>query len=85
MRFRKAAAVHADRIDENIVIINNVTLKCFLLNDMAAIIWDALDEFPERDDLVSLLAEAEVVEPARTLDGLTDQLLELGLLEAMIE
>ena len=83
MMYRKAPVAQTELIDGNAVVMNSATMKCFLLNDMAAVLWDALDNFPRRADLLTLLREARVENPELALDSLTDQLLELGLVERL--
>lgn len=81
MRLQKSSLAQTDKIKENLVVMNLITMNCFLLNEAAAVLWEALDYFEKREDLVSLLVSAEVPEPATTFDNLAAQLLEAGLIE----
>lgn len=82
MNYTKTAVAQADMVDGNLVVMNGATMSCFLLNDLAGVVWDAIDHFSGHDDLLALLREAGVPEPDAALDGLMAQLLELGLVEA---
>jgi hypothetical protein len=82
MRYRKSDVAQADTIDDNAVVINGASLQCFLLNDMAAILWDAVDHYQERDALLALLDEAGIDAPAQVLDRWTTDMVAAGLVEA---
>jgi hypothetical protein len=81
MKFQKAPVALTELIDGNAVVMNSATMQCFLLNDLAAVLWDALDHFPRREDLLALLRDAQVENADAVLDGLTVRLLELGLIQ----
>ncbi len=82
MTYRKTAVAQAEMVDGNLVVMNTATMKCFLMNDLAAVLWDAMDHYPEHDDLVSLLRQADNAAPEAALDALTTQLLDFGLIDA---
>ena len=81
MIYRKTTMAQAELVDGNAVVMNIATMQCFVLNDMASALWDAMDQFPQAADLLELLREAEVENPEAALDQLVTQLLERGLIE----
>ena len=83
MRIQKSNLAQADKIQENLVVMNLATMNCFLLNEAAAVLWEALDYFEKREDLINLLVSADVPEPAKNFDNLAAQLLEAGLIEQL--
>ena len=86
MRYRKEAAVDVDQIGDDLILMHLVSRRMIILNPTGTILWDALDTFPTRDELVGLLREALPDQPAAELEaGLTavlDGLTEAGLLHA---
>jgi len=83
MRFRKSPSVQADQIQKNAVVMNLVTTNCYLLNETAAILWDALDHFDTREELVGLLESAEIPGSVTTFDELAETLVQAGLIERL--
>jgi hypothetical protein len=80
-RFRKSPSVQADRIKNNAVVMNLVTANCVLLNETAAILWEALDHFDTREELLGMLESAEIPDAVKTFDELAEKLVEAGLIE----
>lgn len=81
MKIRKSPAAQAEIVDDSLVVMNTATLKCFLMNDIAAVLWDAMDQYPDRDSLVAILREAANADPEMAVDTMFDHLLECGLIE----
>lgn len=81
MKFRKTPAAQAEIVDDSLVVMNTATMKCFLMNDIAAVLWDAMDHYPDRDSLVAILREAANADPEMAVDTMFDHLLECGLIE----
>lgn len=55
----KSPHVEIEAMGENLMLLNTSTLELYLLNDVASILWEAIDHFPNSADLLSLLAEAK--------------------------
>ena len=83
MKFRKFSTLETDTIEANAVVMNTASMKCYLLNDMAATLWDALDHFQDRSELVALLAEAGVQDADGVVNKFAADLIASGLIEAV--
>jgi hypothetical protein len=54
----KAPDVDQDRLGDELILMQLRTLEVRVLNDVGAILWEALDAFGTEDELVGLLVEA---------------------------
>jgi hypothetical protein len=82
VRLRKTALTQSDKVDTDAVVLNLASMNCFLLNDTAAVLWDALDHFDDSEELVGLLSSAGVPDAARVIERYADDLIAAGLVEA---
>jgi hypothetical protein len=83
MIYEKSASAQLDKIEKNVVIMNTQTMECFILNDSAAAIWDAMDYYRDEDQLLVMLEEAGVKDAAVVFDQLTAVLIQGGLLRRL--
>ena len=83
MKFRKVSTLETDTIEANAVVMNTASMNCYLLNDMAATLWEALDHFQDRSDLVTLLTEAGVPDADGVVNKFAADLIASGLIEAV--
>ncbi len=83
---RKGTAVDEDVIDGDLILMNLDTRQVTILNAAARVLWEAVEDFPTRDDLMGLLREAFPERPAaeleRELDAVLGTLTEQGFLVA---
>jgi Coenzyme PQQ synthesis protein D (PqqD) len=56
--FIKVPHVDEERLDDALILLHPETLQLRFLNETAAVLWDALGEFPTAQALTGLLAEA---------------------------
>ena len=85
MIYEKSPNAQLDKIDKNVVVMNSQTMECFILNDSAAAIWDAMDYYRDKDQLIVMLEEAGVKDAAIVFDQLTAVLIQGGLLRRLEE
>jgi hypothetical protein len=79
VHFVKATQVDEERLDEELVLLHPTTLEVKILNETAAVLWDALGEFSTVHDLASLLDEARPeVSAAASVETVTAFLAELA-------
>jgi len=85
IHFIKVPHVDEERMDDELILLHPQTLQVKLLNETAAVLWDALGEFPTAQDLTGLLAEAHPdISSADSLAYVTtflEELAEAGLVE----
>jgi hypothetical protein len=82
VHFIKGPDVDEEPLDDELILLHPRTLQVNVLNESAAVLWDALGEFPTDHDLAGLLAEARPdLSAADSLAYVTtflDQLVEAG-------
>jgi hypothetical protein len=58
VHYTKVGNVDEERLDDELILLHPWTLQVKVLNETAAVFWDALGEFPNSVALAGLLAEA---------------------------
>ena len=58
VHYTKVGNVDEERLDDELILLHPGTLQVKVLNETAAVFWDALGEFPNSVALAGLLAEA---------------------------
>lgn len=83
--YTKIAAVDAEAVDDSLALLHPVSLEVRMLNETAAILWNALDLFPTATELGELIHEARPELSAETsaqiAQGFLQDLLEAGFIE----
>jgi hypothetical protein len=68
IRYTKIPHVDEERLDDELLLLHPETLQAKILNETAAVFWDALEAFPTAEALASLLREARPeLSPAESL------------------
>lgn len=84
-RYTKIAAVDAEAVDDSLALLHPVSLEVRMLNETAAILWNALDLFPTAAELAELIHEARPELSAETsteiAEAFLQDLLEAGFIE----
>lgn len=57
--YRKSQEVDCEELESEVLLLNTKTLEVRLLNDLGAVLWDALDEYNNLESLAELLSEAK--------------------------
>ncbi len=85
MRFSKIPHIDEERLDGELILLHPLSLQVKVLNETAAVLWDALDAFPTAEDLVAIVAEARPEIPADEIQamvsGFLDELVTAELVE----
>lgn len=77
-RFTRAPEIDAERLEDGLLLLHPRTLQVRLLNDTAAVLWEALPSLATVEELAGLLCEARpemrrdaaLAEVSRCLDEL---------------
>ncbi len=89
VRYRKEAEVDVDVIGDDLILMHLVTRRVVILNATGHVLWDVLDSFPTRGELLSLLCEALPEQSAAELEAglgsVLDSLTEGGFLHVQPE
>lgn len=86
VRYRKETEVDEDPIADDLILMHLVTRKVVIVNETCRVLWDAIEAFPTRSELLDLLREALPEHPetelAAGLDSMLDSLVTGGFLHA---
>lgn len=86
-RYRRLSGVDEERLDDELILLHPTTAKISVLNQTAAILWDALVDFDTGDALAQLIVEARPeisqTECRAFVDTFIRDLSEAGLLLAV--
>lgn len=81
--YRRMPGAHVQRVGEDSVLMLAGVPRAFVLNETAAVLWDALAHFERAEELASLLSEARPDlapgEAAREVQSFLDSLVAEGL------
>ena len=84
-RVRKKDDIVTELVGNDLIVLSRSNRKVHLLNDSGALLWEALEQFPDSAALQGLLADAwpdkSADEVAEIVRSFLDQLAGLGLIE----
>jgi hypothetical protein len=84
-RVRKKDDIVVELVGNDLIVLSRSNRKVHLLNESGALLWEALEQFPDSAALQGLLAEAWPAKPAdevaEIVRSFLDQLVGLGLIE----
>jgi hypothetical protein len=75
-RLLKADGIDQDAVGGDLILMKLDTRHVMILNPTARVLWDVLDEFPSRSELLGLLCEAYAERPRAELERDLDQVLD---------
>jgi hypothetical protein len=85
IHYSKVCHVDEERLDDELILLHAETLEVRVMNETAAVLWDALGEFPTTEDLAGLLAEARpeisLADSLAYVKTFLDELTDAGLVE----
>lgn len=85
VRFSKIPNIDEERLDGELILLHPLSLQVKVLNETAAVLWDALEAFPTADALVAIVSEARPEIPTdevwAMVRGFLDELVTAELVE----
>jgi hypothetical protein len=75
-RLSKAGSIDEDAVDGDLILMKLDTRVVTILNPTARVLWELLDEFPTRSELLGLLCESYAERPRTELERDLDQVID---------
>jgi coenzyme PQQ synthesis protein D (PqqD) len=72
---RKGSAIDEDVIDGDLILMNLDTRQVTILNAAARVLWDVVDEFPTRGELLTMLRDALPDRPGAEVEQGLDEVI----------